>query len=176
MNRADVCPDQWIYVHDPGLRVGRVQNFRSFSAAMAPDADRTCMGMECFCTEGDEFWTLPDERIIELAAGELAGLRLAQRSDVAGGAVVREPLAYPVYDRPYAANLKVIRDYLGAIGNLQTIGRNGMHRYNNMDHSMVSGILAARNLLGQRADPWSVNADASYHEEHLAGPPPRSQR
>ena len=176
VDRADLCPDQWIYVHEPSLRVGRIQNFNNWSAALAPDPRTTCIAMEYFCTEGDDFWTMPDERIIELAAAELARLGLAERSEVADGAVVRQSAAYPVYDRAYAGNLRTMRDFLATIPNLQTIGRNGMHRYNNMDHSMICGILAARKLLGQQADPWSADAEASYQEGRLAEPPARSRR
>ncbi len=153
MDRADLFPDQWVYVHEPGLQVGRIQNFNNWSAELAPDPQTTCVAMEYFCTEGDDLWSTPDERLLELAACELAALGLAERRDVADGLVVREPAAYPVYDRDYAANVRAIRDYLSGIPNLQTIGRNGMHRYNNMDDSMLAGILAAREAAGRGRRP-----------------------
>jgi protoporphyrinogen oxidase len=163
IGRAAVCPDQWIYVQDPALRVGRVQNFANWSAAMSPDPSTTCLLAECFCTEGDELWRTADERLFEMAAGDLATLGLVRQGEVTGWRVVREPAAYPVYDSSYAANVRTIRDYLAAIPNLQTIGRNGMHRYDNMDDAMLTGMRAARKLVGEDADPWA--SDASIAEQ-----------
>ncbi len=160
--------DNWIYIHDPGVKVGRVQNFRSWSPAMVPDGDTACFGLEYFCHEGDELWTMPDEDLIDLAAREMAQLGLVASTDVIDGAVVRQVKAYPVYDADYAANVEVVKAYLEeALPTLHLAGRNGMHKYNNQDHAMMTAVLAARNILeGRRMhDVWRVNEDAEYHEE-----------
>lgn len=171
VNRPDLFPDQWIYVHSPELRVGRIQNFKNWSPAMMPDPARTSLGMEYFCTEGDDTWQSPDAALIELAGQELAALGLARVSDVVDGVVFRQPSAYPVYDRTYRQDLDSVRDFLAGVTNLQTIGRSGMHRYNNQDHSMLTAMLAVKNILGERHDLWSVNTDQSHNEEYSA---PRS--
>jgi len=165
VDKKDLFPDQWIYVHDPDIRVGRIQNFKNWSAAMVPDPHKTSLGMEYFCTQGDETWTIPDAYFIALASRELAQLGLVEAADVVDGFVVRQPNAYPVYDKAYSIHLKVIRDYLRTTDNLQTIGRNGMHRYNNMDHSMLTGFLAAQNIIGAHHDLWQVNEEEAYLEE-----------
>jgi protoporphyrinogen oxidase len=162
VNRAELFPDQWIYVHSPEVKVGRIQNFKNWSAAMVPDPGKTSLGMEYFCTEGDEIWTLSKAALIELATRELVSLGLADISDVVDGVVFRQPKAYPVYDREYRQYLQVIQRFLATIDNLQTIGRNGMHRYNNQDHSMLTGMLAARNLSGEDHNLWAANAERSY--------------
>lgn len=165
----DLFPDNWIYVHDPSVKVGRIQNFKNWSAAMVPDPTFTSLGMEYFCDEGDQLWQMTDAALIMLAKRELTQLRLASAERVVDGTVFRQPKAYPVYDADYQSNLALIRDYLGTIENLQTIGRNGMHRYNNQDHSMLTGLLAARNVAGQNHDLWQVNTDRSYYEtQHIA--------
>jgi protoporphyrinogen oxidase len=158
-------PDNWIYIHSPGVKVGRIQNFKNWSAAMVPDASKTCLGMEYFCNEGDEIWNLSDPDLIELATRELAKLGLGKARTVEDGTVLRQPKAYPIYDRDYWKHLGVIRNYLESFENLQTVGRNGMHRYNNQDHSMLTGLLAAKNLLGEDHDLWQVNTERSYYEE-----------
>jgi hypothetical protein len=145
--------------------VGRIQNFKNWSAAMVPDPQKTSVGMEYFCSEGDEIWTMPQAELIDMAARELARLGLAETDDVTDGFVVRQPHAYPVYDDEYGDHLKVIRGFLGTMSNLQTIGRNGLHRYNNMDHSMLTGMLAAENILGATHDLWEVNEEEEYLEE-----------
>ncbi len=165
LNKRDVFPDQWIYVHTPEVGVGRIQNFKNWSAAMVPDPDKTSLGMEYFCDEGDEIWRMSETDLRALAASELESLGLARAGDVIDGCVVRQPKAYPVYNRNYEEHLETIRSYLGTIENLQTVGRNGMHRYNNMDHSMLTGMLAAENVLGERHDIWSVNEEQEYLEE-----------
>jgi protoporphyrinogen oxidase len=152
IDRADLFPDNWIYVHDPNLKVGRIQNFKNWSAAMVPDPSKTGLGLEYFCDEGDQIWSMPDQQLIDLAAVELVHLGLAQAGEVVGGVVYRQSKAYPVYDRGYRERLEVIQRYLETLDNLQTIGRSGTHRYNNMDHSMLTGIAAARRLLGQADD------------------------
>ncbi len=157
--------DQWIYVHSPEVKVGRIQNFKNWSADLVPDPTKSSVGMEYFCDEGDELWSMPDDDLLSLARSELGRLGLAGGSDVGTGFVVRQPKAYPMYSHGYSSNLEVIREYLGAMGNLQTVGRNGMHRYNNMDHSMLTGLLAAENVAGARHDPWQVNVEDEYQEE-----------
>ena len=152
INRADLFPDHWIYVHNPDVRVGRMQNFKNWSAAMVPDEDKTSLGLEYFCDEGDEIWAMPDQQLINLASGELDQMGFAKSDEVVGGVVFREPKAYPVYDRGYRERVEVIQRYLATVDNLQTIGRSGTHRYNNMDHSMLAGIAAARNLLPTASD------------------------
>jgi protoporphyrinogen oxidase len=164
IDRKDLFPDQWIYVHSPEVKVGRIQNFKNWSAAMVPDHGKTSIGMEYFCNEGDAVWTTPDAELIDLASHELDQLGLADTDAVIDGVVIRQPGAYPVYDHKYSDHLQVIREFIGSIDNLQTIGRNGMHRYNNMDHSMFTGMLAAQNLLGSNHDLWAVNEEAEYLE------------
>jgi hypothetical protein len=165
VDRADVFPDNWIYVHAPEVAVGRIQNFKNWSPAMVPDAARTALGLEYFVQQGDELWAAADDELAELAAREMERLGLARRGEVVDSAVVRMPKAYPVYDQGYREALPVVRDYLGGFENLHAVGRNGQHRYNNQDHSMLTGIYAARNVAGAAYDLWSVNVEAEYHEE-----------
>jgi protoporphyrinogen oxidase len=171
INRADVFPDNWIYIHDPSVRVGRMQNFKNWSPSMVPDDTKTCLGLEYFCFEGDGLWTMDDAALIGLARKELAQLGICAEDEVFDGVVVRQQKAYPVYDDSYQAHVKVIRDYLAAnLPNLHLVGRNGMHKYNNQDHSMMTALLVARNIAtGSTLDPWRVNADAVYHEDIRAG-------
>ncbi|MBV6624753.1 MAG: NAD(P)/FAD-dependent oxidoreductase [Rivularia sp. (in: Bacteria)] len=157
-------PDNWIYIHSPDVKVGRIQNFKNWSAAMVPDSSKTCLGMEYFSNIGDALWSKTDEELIELATKELETLGLAKGAVVEDGVVIRQPKAYPVYDREYRQHLQVIQNYLQTFENLQTTGRNGMHRYNNQDHSMLTALLAAKNLLGEKHDLWQVNTERSYHE------------
>jgi protoporphyrinogen oxidase len=168
VDREDLFPDQWIYIHSPDVRVGRIQNFKNWSAAMVPDAKKTSVGMEYFCDDGDEMWALSDAELLDLASQELSQLGLATVGDVIDGYVVRQPKAYPVYDHEYDKHLGVVREFLSTMDNLQTIGRNGMHRYNNMDHSMHTGMLAAQNLLGASHDLWKVGGQDEYLEEEKA--------
>jgi protoporphyrinogen oxidase len=164
VNRAELFPDQWIYLHSPAVRAGRIQNFKNWSAAMVADPRKTALGVEYFCTEGDSLWQMTDAALIELAGRELVALRLAAAAEIESGVVYRHPMAYPVYDRGYAEHVQTIRDFLSTIANLQTIGRNGLHRYNNQDHSMLTGMLAVRNLFGDTHDLWNVNTERSYGE------------
>ncbi len=170
----DLFPDNWIYIHDPAVRVGRIQNFKNWSPDMVPDAGKTSLGLEYFCTEGDELWTMRDEDLIDLGKREVAAIGLARAEDFVDGCVRRVQKAYPVYDSAYREHLDVVRAYVSRFANLQTIGRNGLHRYNNQDHAMMTGMLAVRNLVdGERNDIWSVNTDDEYHEEirsDVAGP------
>jgi protoporphyrinogen oxidase len=158
-------PDNWLYIHSPAVRVGRIQNFKNWSAAMVPDQAMTSLGMEYFCTADDDLWGQDDADLVALATRELDALGLARQGLVVDGCVIRQPKAYPVYDATYRDQVERIRTGLTSIGNLQTIGRNGMHRYNNQDHSMLTGLLAARNVLGEQHDLWSVNTERSYYEE-----------
>ena len=170
VNKGDLFPDNWIYIHEPDLKVGRIQNFKNWSPDMVPDPSKTCVGLEYFCHAGDGLWNTPDADLIDLASRELAALGLARAEDIYDGTVVRMPKAYPVYDANYREALKQVREFLQSIGNLQLIGRNGMHKYNNQDHSMLTAMLAVRNILGEHHDLWAVNAADDYHEElHSTG-------
>ena len=166
--------DNWIYIHSPDVRVGRVQNFRSWSPHMVPREDMTCLGLEYFVFEGDELWTAPDEELVSLASRELDALGLVPAGAVAGGWVVRMPKAYPMYSQGYQRHVEVLRAWLEAnASNVWPVGRNGMHRYNNQDHSMFTAMLAVENIvLGAAHDIWSVNVESEYHEElHEASAP-----
>jgi protoporphyrinogen oxidase len=165
VDAPDLFPDNWIYVHSPSVRVGRIQNFKNWSPDMVPDAGRTTLGLEYFVQEGDDLWTATDAELLDLGRRECAALGLVDPSRVVDGAVVRVRKAYPVYDDGYRDALHEIRAHLGKFANLQLIGRNGQHRYNNQDHSMVTGLAAARNLAGESHDVWSVNVEGEYQEE-----------
>ncbi len=169
LEREYLFPDNWIYVHSPEVRMGRIQNFKNWSQAMVADPRRTSVGAEFFCNEGDDLWNMSDVGLIALAIRELSQLGIADAKDVLDGMVIREPKAYPVYDPDYAKHVAVIREFLGSLKNLQVLGRNGMHRYNNQDHSMLAALLAARNLSGEHHDLWGVNTDEEYYEEFLVG-------
>jgi protoporphyrinogen oxidase len=162
----DLFPDNWIYIHEPGVKVGRIQNYRSWSPWMVPDPDKACVGLEYFCFEGDSLWSASDEALVDLATKELAALRLADPSKVERGYVVRVPKAYPMYDERYAERVTTIREWLDPLENLQQVGRNGLHRYNNSDHSMLTAIRAVENFMSDADhDIWAVNVDSAYHEE-----------
>jgi protoporphyrinogen oxidase len=165
VDAPDLFPDNWIYVHDPQVKLGRIQNFKNWSPEMVPDPQKTCLGLEYFCFEGDGLWTMPDEELVRLGTREVAQIGLLGGGTVIDGTVVRMPKAYPVYDEGYEAAVEEVRLYLAQFANLQVAGRNGMHKYNNQDHSMVTAILAVDNLSGQHHDTWSVNQDDEYHEE-----------
>jgi protoporphyrinogen oxidase len=166
IDRSDMWPDNWIYIHDGGFKAGRIQNFKNWSPCMVPDPSKTCLGVEYFTFEGSELWNMADEDLVALAKKELDGLSLiGEGSMVLDGKVVRVRKAYPMYDMWYEENVNTIRGYLRGIPNLQTIGRNGMHRYNNQDHSMLTGMLAAENVSGAQHDVWAVNLAGDYHEE-----------
>ena len=171
IDRPSVFPDNWIYIHDPNVRVGRIQNFKNWSPDMVPDPSKTCLGLEYFCFEGDGLWTMPDADMIELAKKELSQLGICTAGEVFDGVVVRQPKAYPVYDDSYQANVGVVREYIASeLPNLHLAGRNGMHKYNNQDHSMMTALLVARRIAtGSLLDPWKVNADAVYHEDIKVG-------
>ncbi len=165
IDQPDLFPDNWLYIHSPEFKVGRIQNFKNWSPAMVPDAAKTCLGMEYFCSEGDDLWAMLDSKLIALASQEIVRLDLGVRaSDIEDGCVIRQYKAYPVYDGKYRGHLEVLQDYIETFENLQTVGRNGMHRYNNQDHSMLTASLAAKNTLGEHHSLWDVNVERSYHE------------
>jgi protoporphyrinogen oxidase len=166
VNHKHLFPDNWIYIHSSEFKVGRIQNFKNWSPKMVPDPQKTCLGMEYFCSQGDDLWEKSDDELIKLASKEMIALNLGvQEGDIEDGKVIRQPKAYPVYDEEYRQHLSVIQAYLETFDNLQTVGRNGMHRYNNQDHSMLTAMLAVKNILGQQHDLWTVNIERSYHEE-----------
>jgi protoporphyrinogen oxidase len=166
VRKRDLFPDNWIYVHDPAVKVGRIQNFKNWSPDMVPDPEKSSLGLEYFCTEGDALWTMADTELIDLAKRETSAIGLVSSEDVEDGCVVRVPKAYPIYDAAYREHLSAVRGFVDGLENCQSIGRNGLHRYNNQDHAMLTGILAVRNaVLGERNDLWAVNTDQEYHEE-----------
>jgi protoporphyrinogen oxidase len=167
IDQENLFPDNWLYIHDPEVKVGRIQNFKNWSEEMVPNLAQTSLGLEYFCSVGDETWEMSDDALMQLAAREIDQLGLANADWVTDGTVIRQRKAYPVYDENYRRHVQTIADCLDGFVNLQTIGRNGMHRYNNQDHSMLTGILAARNILGERHDLWEVNIERSYYEEVL---------
>jgi len=177
-----VFTDNWIYIHDPSVNVGRIQNFKSWSPELVPDPALNCYGLEYFCTEKDGLWNSSDSALVELAKQEVVKIGLARAEDVVDGCVVRQPKAYPVYDGAYAANVAVLREELeDRFPNLHLVGRNGMHKYNNQDHAMMTAMLCVQNILAGRHvyDLWQVNQDAEYHEAGAAGAQsgaPRTER
>jgi len=168
IDQEHLFPDNWIYIHDPSVKVGRIQNYKNWSREMVPDPSKSSLGLEYFCNKGDELWSMADEALIALGKRELETIGLASAADIRDGVVFRVEKTYPVYDQAYAHNLKIIKDYLAQFDNFQTIGRNGLHRYNNQDHAMLTGMLAVRNMLyGESNNLWIVNAEEAYHEELL---------
>ena len=176
IDRDNLFPDNWIYVHTPGVQVGRIQNFNNWSRAMVPDSGRTCLGLEYFCFEGDGLWTSEDRDLVALATREVRALGLIGDANVVDGTVVRMPKAYPVYDAAYREHVDAIRSFIDSVENLHTVGRNGMHKYNNQDHSMLTAMMAVANMRGARHDIWSVNTDFEYHEEQRIERPVRPPR
>jgi protoporphyrinogen oxidase len=171
IDRANLFPDNWIYIHSPDVRVGRIQNFNNWSKAMVADAEHTtCLGLEYFCFEGDGLWTSKDEDLVALATKELRSLGLIGDAKVFDGTVVRMRKAYPTYDGEYREHLDTVRTFLDPIPNLHCVGRNGMHKYNNQDHSMFTAMLTVANMQGASHDVWSVNTDFEYHEEMKVKP------
>jgi protoporphyrinogen oxidase len=164
LDRAALFPDNWLYIHSPDVKVARVQNFNNWSAALVPESGRTCLGLEYFCNRDDDLWAMDDAALVALAGRELSRLGLSNGAAVVDSAVVRVPDAYPVYDSVYRAHLQVVREFLDPIANLHTIGRNGMHKYNNQDHSMYAAMLTVDNMHGASHDVWAVNTDFEYHE------------
>ncbi|MDD2326200.1 MAG: NAD(P)/FAD-dependent oxidoreductase [Alphaproteobacteria bacterium] len=168
MNKPAPFKDNWIYIHDPSVLVGRIQNFAAWSPDMVPSKQEGCLGLEYFCFEGDTFWTTEDKKLVALAKEELGKLGLVDVSKVFDGCVVRQPKAYPVYDDAYHDTVAAIKKELGErYPSFQLAGRNGLHKYDNQDHAMMTALLVARNVIAGKHlyDPWSVNEDAEYHEE-----------
>lgn len=164
---VDCFDDNWIYIHDPAVKVGRIQNFKSWSPHLVPDPDLNCLGLEYFCFKGDGLWDSKDEDLIRLADEELIQLGLVTPGHVIDGTVIRQPRAYPVYDENYEERVALFRSWLDHnMNGLHLVGRNGMHKYNNQDHAMMTAVLAAENILAgeQLWDTWRVNEDAEYHE------------
>ena len=166
----DLFPDNWIYIHEPSVRVGRIQNYRSWSPWMVPDPDKACVGLEYFCFAGDDLWTMDDDALVELASRELEQLGLAPRSKVERGFAIARPEGVPdLRRRLRGARRRRSARWLDGIENLQQVGRNGLHRYNNSDHSMLTAMRAVDNLLaGAHHDIWEVNAESVYHETDVA--------
>jgi len=165
VNRETVFPDTWIYVQDPSVKVTRVQNYKNWSAAMVPDPQLTSLGMEYFCFESDNLWNATDFDLAQLAIREVAQIGLVEASEIKDAFVVRTPKACPVYDHHYKERLKVIKEWVSLFANLQPLGRNGMHHYNNQDHSMMTAMLAVKNIQGANFDCWKVNNEAEYHPD-----------
>jgi protoporphyrinogen oxidase len=171
LKRENLFPDNWIYIHTPGVKVGRIQNFNNWSRELVPEPNMTCLGMEYFCFKGDRLWETPDAKLIAQAARELGQLGLADADDVVDGAVIRMPKAYPIYDAAYRGHLDTVREHIDRIPNLHTVGRNGMHKYNNQDHSMLTAMMAVQNMRGGSHDIWAINTDFEYHEEQKIDTP-----
>jgi protoporphyrinogen oxidase len=160
-------PDNWIYIQEPEVKMGRLQVFNNWSSALVADPSTIWLGLEYFCSEGDDLWSMEDGRFVDFASRELEKIGLIDRQDVIDGTVVRLRKAYPAYFGSYADFAKV-RAYLDQLPNTYAIGRNGMHRYNNQDHSMLAAKAAVDSILnggGGKSDIWNINADAAYHEE-----------
>ncbi len=175
LDHADPFPDNWIYIHSPKVKVGRIQNFRAWSKEMLPNQNTASIGMEYFCQKGDGLWNMSDKDLRELGAKELEQLGLAKATSVIDAAIIRQPKAYPVYDGEYREALDIIEKWITSLDNFQTVGRNGLHRYNNQDHSMLSAMFAARNILGAKHDVWTVNVERSYHEEFQLNKPVKTE-
>ena len=166
LDQPHLFSDNWIYIHEPGVQVARIQNFKNWSPEMVPDASKTSLGLEYFCNDGDALWTMSDADLLDLGKRELARIGLARVEDVVDGCVRRVGHSYPVYDSDYRQHLEVVRAFVDGLENCTTVGRSGLHRYNNQDHSMLTGLLAVRNLLhGETHDLWKVNAEEEYLEE-----------
>lgn len=176
VKRESVFPDNWIYIHSPDVKMGRIQNYKNWSEYMVPDQSRTSLGLEYFLWDKDDEWNWSQDRLVELGIKECAKIGLIEPDEVEDGTVVRMKKAYPVYDQHYQESVEIIRNYLEGFSNLQTVGRNGLHRYNNQDHSMLTAVYAARNIVGENNDVWSVNTEMEYHEEVRTKAPTNGDR
>jgi protoporphyrinogen oxidase len=167
IKKKDVFPDNWIYIHSPEVKLGRIQNFKNWSRDMISDPDKTTLGLEYFCNENDQMWNMPDNELFNLAASEVEKIKICKASDIEDYIIIRVPKAYPVYNMGYKQHLDVIGNYLKKFSNLQLVGRYGLFKYNNMDHSILTALYAAKNIEnGERLfDTWTVNTDDEYHEE-----------
>jgi protoporphyrinogen oxidase len=168
LDKKDLPPDDWVYTHDEGLRSIRIQIFKNWSPYMVPDQSKSCVGFEYVCNEGDELWEMSDADLINMAKTDIEKLGFAKSSDVFDAKVVKLKNVYPTYLLGYQEKVRIIKDYLNNTfkeNALQPIGRGGQHRYNNSDHSMMTAILAVRNIAKEgKFDPWEVNSEAEYHE------------
>jgi protoporphyrinogen oxidase len=161
LDKEHIFPDQWIYIHSPEVRVGRIQNYKNWSPAMVPDLKKTSLGMEYFCNEGNDLWSMNDADLINFSVKELEKMGIVSRKHLINGFVVRRKNAYPVYSLDYKKNVQIIRDYFAKFPNLYPMGRSGLFRYNNSDHALLTGIYTARNILGETTcDVWSIDPDA----------------
>ena len=166
VDRADTFPDNWIYIHEPDVQVGRIQNFKNWSPDMVANSRKSSLGLEYFCNRGDPLWNMADEALIEMAKNELEKIGLADPETVEDGTVYRVANAYPVYDGDYGHAMETVKQYVGTLENVQTIGRSGLHRYDNQDHAMLTGIFAGRNIIEEAGfDLWAINTDDEYHEQ-----------
>ncbi|MBC7361872.1 MAG: NAD(P)/FAD-dependent oxidoreductase [Candidatus Aminicenantes bacterium] len=165
IDKENIFPDNWVYIHSPEITAGRLQNFKNWSPEMVPDLSKTSLGLEYFCFQTDPIWSKPDVELLEVAASDIEKLKMAVRSEIFDGTIIRVSKAYPVYDPDYRTKIAIIKSYLRQIPKVQVIGRNGLHRYNNQDHSMMMGIYAARNIMGAELDVWDINVEEEYHEE-----------
>jgi protoporphyrinogen oxidase len=167
INKKEVFPDNWIYIHSPEVKLGRIQNFKNWSRDMISNENKTTLGLEYFCNEGDGFWNMPDEELFKLAAFEIEKIKICKASDIEDHIIVRVPKAYPVYDMEYNGHLSIIENYVKKFGNLQLAGRYGLFKYNNMDHSILTALYAAKNIVSGSPlyDTWTVNTEEEYHEE-----------
>ncbi len=170
VDKPNVFPDTWVYIHDPEVKVGRIQNFKNWSPFMVPHPAKTCLGLEYFCFEGDRLWSMSDDELIEIGRRELETLGFASGNEIEDGTVVRMPKAYPIYDSAYGRSLDTVRQFVRRFDNFQPVGRNGMHKYNNQDHSMLTALLSAENILGANHDLWTINTDQEYQEEMALAP------
>jgi protoporphyrinogen oxidase len=168
VDHPDLFPDNWIYVHEKALQLGRIQNFKNWSPAMVPDPAKTSLGLEYFCSDDDAIWKMDTPQLVALGKAEMAKTGLLRGAPVIDGTAVRVPRAYPVYKRGYERHLDVLITYLRRFQNLQTMGRYGMFKYNNADHSILTALLSVENLYGSGHDVWGVNTDAEYHEVRKA--------
>src|SRR5437867_5578923 len=165
VDHPDLFPDNWIYIHSPEVIMGRLQNFKNWSRVMVPDQSKSSLGAEYFVNEDEKLWNMADEDLVQLAARELETVGLTKGAKIEGGAVYRQKKAYPVYDETYSQHLDIIELFMKSLENLHMIGRNGLHKYNNQDHSMLTAILAVENIYGASHDIWRINSDQSYQEE-----------
>ena len=164
-------PDNWIYIQDRDVRIGRLQIFNNWSPDLVADEGKVWLGLEYFCQEGDDLWSMDDASMKAFAAGELEKIEMIDRADVLDGTVIRVPKTYPAYFGAYE-NFPKLRSWIDGIDNLFLVGRNGMHRYNNQDHSMLTAKLAVEAILAGKTDKtaiWAVNVDDDYHEEVDSG-------
>jgi len=160
----DLFPDHWIYVHSPEVKMGRMANYNNFSPYMSAKQNKTILSVEYFVFQNDNIWNMPDKEIIELAKKELNDMNLVDKNSVENGLVIRETDSYPIYFIDYKKYYHIVKEYISDISNIQCIGRGGMYKYNNQDHSLYTGMLSARNYCGASYNIWDVNVDAEYHE------------